>query len=212
MLVRPELSFLGRVCGYGREFSVNPPPSARVARAFLGYLALASEGGVATAPECPARECQPEWTDSTALSPRWLTSGSLFLTYALLWASFSGPRVSLQLWQVGREGGLSMRSCLGSGPAARPHHLCSCAVCLKVVAGPCGFRIVMRFPGAWFSSWLCSQEEDTGLGCAPSQPCWRVPTHLRLFCREGPSSLTIGTWLQGEDARLQVRVTFSLTV
>ena len=32
------------------------------------------------------------------------------------------------------------------------------------------------------------------------------------FCREGPSSLTVGRWLQGEDARLQVQVTFSVTV
>ena len=123
-----------------------------------------------------------EWTDSTALSPRWLTLGSLFLTQVPLWASSSGPWVSLQPWQVGREGGLSVGSCLGlSGPVAGPHHLCSSAVCQKVVAGPCGFRIVMCFPEAWFSSRLCSQEEeDTGLGCAPSQPCWRVPTHFPL--------------------------------
>ena len=39
--------------GYGRESSVNPPPSARVAHALLGCLALASEGGMATALECP---------------------------------------------------------------------------------------------------------------------------------------------------------------
>ena len=37
-------------------------------------------------------------------------------------------------------------------------------------------------------------------------------SHLCLFCRKGPSSLTVGICLQGADARLQVRVTFSLTV
>lgn len=32
------------------------------------------------------------------------------------------------------------------------------------------------------------------------------------FCREGSSFLTVGRWLQGEDVRLQVHLTFSLTV
>ena len=70
------LSVLGRGCGYSRESSVTPP-SARVA------------------PECPAWEGQLEWADSTALSPRWLTSGTPFLTQVPLWASSSGPWVSL---------------------------------------------------------------------------------------------------------------------
>ena len=42
---------------------MNPPPSARVAHALLGCLALASEGGMATAPECPAWERQ--WSGLT---------------------------------------------------------------------------------------------------------------------------------------------------
>lgn len=77
----------------------------------------------------PSAGVSAEWTDSTALGPRWLWGKHFSLT-PCSWASSSGPWVSLQLWQVGGRGRrLSMRSCLGiRSPAASPHHLCSCAV------------------------------------------------------------------------------------
>ena len=60
--------------------------------------------------------------------------------------------LSLQPRQLGREGGLSVGGCLWlSGPAAGPHYLCSRVICQNMVAGPCGSRIVMCLPGAWFS-------------------------------------------------------------
>lgn len=157
-----------------------------------------------------------EWTDSTALSPRWLTLGSLFLTQVPLWASSSGPRVSLQPWQVGREGGLSVGSCLGlSGPVAGPHHLCSSASARRWSRGhvALGSSCVFQRHGSPVGSADRRRRTLAWAVLLHSRVGEYPPTsHFRLFCREGPSSLTVGTWLQGADASLQVRVTFSLTV
>ena len=69
------------------------------------------------------------------------------------------------------------------------------------------------------------QGHGSPLALQPGGGCWpglcsftavldstHPPATSVSFCREGPSSLTVGRWLQGEDARLQVQVTFSLTV
>lgn len=69
---------------------------------------------------------------------------------------------------------------------SRPHHLCSRIICQNVVAGPCGSRIVMCLPGAWFS---------VGSAARRRTLAWAVLLHSRVG--EYPPTSRLRLFLQG---------------